>query len=104
MKITKQQLKAIIKEELQSVLREGEDWGRQGSAVDMDLGDSFAGERPSDLGSQVIELLKPLDRKGTQADMLATIEDEGIIPQDGETTAEDILIWALGTGEIQSLD
>ena len=70
----------------------------------MELGDSFAGERPSDMGSQVIELLKPLDRTGTQAEMLATIEAEGIVPQDDGITAEDILIWALGTGEIQSLD
>jgi len=104
MQITKEQLKQIIKEELQSVLREGEDWGQRGSPGDLALGmGSGAGGlsgQPTDLGARIIATLKPFDF-GLKADMLAAIESEGLA-QDAGLSAEDVLAWALDSGEITS--
>jgi len=88
MKISKQQLKQIIKEELENVLRKEEH-------VEEPYAEEVLGTRSrmTDLGNQLHFELQPLDFKNTREELITLIGELGI--DLGGVSPENAIDWAL---------
>lgn len=88
MKITKSQLKQIIKEELENVLRKEE-------YVEEPYAEEVLGTRSqmTDLGNQLHFELQPLDFKNTREELITLIGELGI--DLGGVSPENAIDWAL---------